>query len=137
MRETFGVPPVVPPEQRPRSRVPLWAWLFTALGVAFMVTAAVVVERAVHLERSASRQRTVGPVSPSSAADTCRAAAKRLEQLASAARRCADDETANSLLAGRSQVILAVETAHDDASRAEVRDACETVLLDLPDFVCP
>lgn len=116
--------------------MPLWAWLFTAVGVAFMVTAAIVVERAVHLERSASRQRTAGPVSPQGAAETCAAAARRLESIAASARRCGDTEAAETLTAGRSEVILALETAHDDASRAEVQEACEAVLFDLPDFVC-
>lgn len=135
MRETLGVPPVVPARRRSSSRIPVWSWLFAAIGLSFMVSAAILVERSVHYGRG---PRVAAPsfATKHRTREVCDAATKRLADVALQAERCGDPHVAEFFREGRSEVLLAFETAHDDASVAELYDACESVLLDLPDFVC-
>ncbi len=129
MHETFGAPPVVDPEARARSRVPLWAWLFAVVGLGFLVTAGIAIERTVHLDqtkRAEARQ-----------IQACDLATRKLERLAARARACGDPEMAEVLHGARSSIFLALETAHDDASRDETREACQLVVDELPHDVCP
>ncbi len=134
MRETFGVPPVVDAEARARSRVPLWAWLFAVAGLSFMVTAGIVIERTVHLDRT---KRASSSSAEARRIDPCGVAARKLERLSTRASSCGEAELAEALHSARSSIFLALETAHDDASKADAREACELVLDGLPNDVCP
>lgn len=136
MRETFGVPPVVPASPRSRSRLPLWTWLFAAVGMSFTVSAAVLLERAGRVNR------TPGPSAERAAtttSDLCAAAAKRLELLAARAHRCHAPEATSALVSARTSLLLAYDAAEedaaagDDAMSLEVRDSCELVLDEITD----
>ncbi|MFO0615085.1 MAG: hypothetical protein U0414_21015 [Polyangiaceae bacterium] len=133
MRETLGVPPVVATEKRSRSRVPLWAWLFAATGLTLMMTAGIAVERSVHMERMKMREhaRREGD------SQLCATAVMRLEAISAHARSCGNRAAADVLLSARADLLLALWTAHDEASKADATEACAEVLAEMPYEVCP